>query len=110
MESITFIEIILGLVSFIVLIISGGVKMLWSKVNDNDKKIEKVRDNTHEELKEIYQKHDNSTDKVRTEINSLATSLRKDMAVHRKEQMDHNTKTTELLMQIAQKGVHNGLA
>ena len=85
MEGLTATDIILGLLSFIMLLLSAGVKMLWTRGTTNAQNIADNRE-------KCIAKQDDSTEKVRTEINNLATSLRKDMAAQ-----------TELLLKIAQK-------
>jgi ABC-type nickel/cobalt efflux system permease component RcnA len=96
METLSASDVILGLVSFIMLLLSGGVKMLWNKVGKNEDEIKRNREQMHKEMEKVYTKHDNSNDKLRTEINNLATSIRSDMA-------EHNKNTTTLLLQIAGK-------
>jgi ABC-type nickel/cobalt efflux system permease component RcnA len=103
METISTSDVILGLVSFIILILSGGFKMLWNKVGKNEEKIDQNREQMHSEMKDIYAKHDTSSEKVRTEINNLATSLRADMVKQSEAMTEQNKSMTTILLQIAQK-------
>jgi len=90
------IDVINTLIAIIVAILGWNVKTLFSRLEKHEKQISDNKDHFHDEIKELYLKHDNSTDKLRGEINNLADSIRKDINAA-------NRSTNDLILKIVQK-------
>lgn len=103
MESLSASDVILGLLGLIMTMLSVGIRMLWTKVVKCEEKIDKQREDMHGEMKEIYAKHDTSSEKLRTEIRDMSESLRKDMTKQNEIIADNYKTTNELLVKIASK-------
>lgn len=103
METLPMSDVVLGLLSFIILIVSGGVKMLWAKVSKNEDEIKSNREKMYREMKEVHTKHDTSSEKLRDEIGKMSDSLREDIAKQSVTIADNNKAVTELLLKIASK-------
>ncbi|MGB1304031.1 hypothetical protein [Pseudoalteromonas marina] len=72
------------------------MKTLFNRIERGEERVETLRKDLYQEMKDIYTKHDQATDSLRGEMNKMAISLRNAIS-------DSSNRTNELLVKVISK-------